>query len=58
MRLLLIEDEDVVLQSGIERLLGAKVEAWQRVEGGYTQPCRCCVKPPAAISSSRSERRL
>jgi len=30
----------VALQSGIERLLGAKVEAWRRVEGGYTPALR------------------
>jgi thiamine kinase-like enzyme len=30
----------IALQSDIERLLGAKIEAWRRVEGGYTPALR------------------
>src|SRR5215475_6308174 len=30
----------IALQSRIERLLGAKIEAWRRVEGGYSATLR------------------
>jgi phosphotransferase family enzyme len=34
------ETPGVALQSRIERLLGAKIEAWRRIEGGYTPALR------------------